>query len=118
MTRIREHLRKVAALALLALAIQLAAGSGHVHPLAGDGSEPAGFAGTVAADRHEGQPDNHSDEGCALCAVLSLALHSILPALPQLDLPVQVRAEIPATPFALFRETRTAHFHARAPPRT
>lgn len=111
MTRIREHLRKGAALALLALAIQLATSFAHIHHIA----DPASIGQAQAAD-HSGDQDRHTDEGCALCAVLSLAATSILPDAPQLDLPLVERARLSVLLEALLRDCRTPLFHARAPP--
>jgi hypothetical protein len=114
MTRIREHVRKGAALALLALAIQLAAGFGHVHGL-GEASHAVGQFQS-AASHQDGQPDDHEGEGCALCAVLNLATTSILPDAPQLALPAEACANLAGAAHAPLHEARTSLFHARAPP--
>jgi hypothetical protein len=116
MTRIRDHLRKGAVLALIALAFQLAASFGHIH--SEDAPGPCASAGQSqdAADRHDDAPDDHAGEDCALCAVLSLAAFSLLPDAPQLDVPVVARARFANPVHDRPREARAALFRARAPP--
>ena len=116
MTQVREHVRKGAALALLALAIQLAAGFGHVHWLHGPTEAAPVLDIQSSADRHDDPSDDHAGGECAVCAVLSLASSSILPDSPRLDLPTAMRAHVPHTLQASHRDARIAHFHARAPP--
>lgn len=115
MTRIREHLQKGVALALVALAIQLAAGLVHAHhdeareAIAAAHSEPQ-----QAPNEQPGDP--HAGEDCALCAVLSLAASSVLPEAPRLVLPAIVRADLRPAVSGRIEGKSAALFHARAPP--
>lgn len=118
MTQVRKLGRKGAALALLALAIQLAAGFGHVHRLHAPTEAARVLDSPSSADRHDDPSDDHAGGECAVCAVLSLASSSILPDSPQLDLPTAMRAHVPHTPQASHCDARIALFHARAPPLT
>lgn len=116
MTRIREHLRNGIALALLALAIQLAAGLVHVH------HDEAGEAVTAAhseprPDSHDRPTGHHEGEDCALCAILNLAASSILPQAPQLVLPDRVEGRFDPRQTSEHHAFKAALFKARAPPR-
>jgi Protein of unknown function (DUF2946) len=130
----RKHVKSGSRLALLALAIQFALSFGHFHHeaaraapateavtagvvLVANTTAPAEQAQPEAAQ----QPSDHDSArhviDCAICAVLSLAHHSLLATPPLLDLPraVELLRHAVGAEFAHLDTFRTA-FRSRAPP--
>jgi hypothetical protein len=132
----RSHIKQGSRLALFALAIQFALSFGHFHALAADAA-PAIQSGATQADpcyanglatpevsasaqqpspaNHDG--DRHSDDACAICAVMALANAVLFATPPVLLLPQAVEFLYLATEadFVRLNAVRVA-FQPRAPP--
>jgi len=123
----RTHRQGGSRLALLALLLQLVLSFGHSHPLADPAaSVVAGSVATAASvaafhpaapDQPAPSPDDHDDDGCAICATLAM-LHSVLAAVPPaLPLPLAGLAiERSAEPAPTIVARSAAAFQPRAPP--
>jgi hypothetical protein len=132
----RSHIKQGARLALFALAIQFALSFGHFHAIAADTApaiqssatqaDPCCVNGLAApevnASAQQPSPanhdnDRHSDDACAICAVMALT-HAVLFATPPvLLLPQAVEFLYLATDadFIHLNAARVA-FQPRAPP--
>ncbi|MGY3621264.1 DUF2946 family protein [Bradyrhizobium sp. USDA 10063] len=132
---IRKHVKLGARLALFALAVQFVLSFGHFHPAQ---AAPALQTATSQADflraadlvvtdaasasAHKLQlphPDNHHQpaDGCAICAVITMA-HGVLFATPPVLLLPQAIELLQLTTEAGFTHLGAAHraFQSRAPP--
>lgn len=110
-------------LALFALAVQLVLSFGHIHREDIYGyAPPAQPAATQQAANgpqpvQPGQPSNHSDDYCAICATISLLSSSFVAVAPQLPVPIISRAvEHSDTIVTAFTPPYRAQFRSRAPP--
>jgi hypothetical protein len=132
----RSHIKQGARLALLALAIQFALSFGHFHGVAAEAapaiqsgatqSGPAHADGLAAAEvstaaqqQSPANPDSdrHSNDACAICAVMAMANATLFATPPVLLLPQAVEFLYLATDaeFVHLNAVRVA-FQARAPP--
>jgi hypothetical protein len=134
----RKHIRTGSRLALFALAVQLVLSFGHFHPLEAAQAAPAvqsglsefdfAYIGTSATpdlaievvqkqpvDRHDN--NQHPDDHCAICAVISLAGSVLVASPPVLLLPEAVEL-LRRTTDAEFLHLKPAPaaFRSRAPP--
>ena len=123
MAWIRSNRRVGAWVALFALALQLVLSFGHLHLEELGLSPPAttavaqsgggGADGTAPGPNHDGR----GHDLCAICAALSLAANSVLPAVAALTLPVAVAATwLPDLSAAALPLAAHLIFQARAPP--
>jgi hypothetical protein len=129
----RKHIKTGSRLALFALAIQFALSYGHFHALAAPAiqtgltqADPAHAKGpaadTASETAQQQQPANQDNDqqradGCAICAVMSLAGTVLFATPPLLELPQAVEF-LYRTTDAEFVHVHSAHlaFHSRAPP--
>jgi len=105
--------------ALFALALQLALSFGHVHldELALGKGTPA--AAQQASDRQSVPSGNvpDRDEGCAICAIISLSGALLIPDAPTLVFAgTQQEVFFPSLVAVLVSDPARAQFQARAPP--
>jgi Protein of unknown function (DUF2946) len=131
----RKHVRTGARLALFALAIQFVLSFGHFHSLAAQAAQPvqagltqadlyraAAVADAAGKSAQQQQPsdsdhDQHPADGCAICAVITLATNLLFATPPVLQLPQAI--ELPyLTTEAEFVHLKSARhaFQSRAPP--
>jgi hypothetical protein len=131
----RSHIKQGARLALFALAIQFALSFGHFHGVAAeaaaaiqsdatqsDASRANGLAAPEAGDAQQQSPvnhdsDRHSNDTCAICAVMAMANATLFATPPVLLLPQAVEFLYLATDaeFVHLNAVRVA-FQPRAPP--
>jgi Protein of unknown function (DUF2946) len=113
---VRSNIRLGARIAMFALAIQLALSFGHFHAIASQAAPSIQSAGQQSPAQNP-DSDQHSDDVCAICAVVSLTNTAVVAAPPALPTPQAFKLARPATniTFAHPRPTRVA-FQSRAPP--
>jgi Protein of unknown function (DUF2946) len=129
----RKHIKTGSRLALFTLAIQFALSFGHFHALAApvirsgltqvDLARAKGLAAdTTSETAQQQQPANQDNDqqpadGCAICAVMSLAGTMLFATPPLLELPQAVEF-LYRTTDAEFVHLHSAHlaFQSRAPP--
>lgn len=113
---VRSNIRLGARVAMFALAIQLVLSFGHFHAIASQAA-PSIQSAQQQLPAQNPDSDQHSDDVCAICAVVSLANTAVAAAPPALPIPQAFKLAQPATntTFAHPRPTRTA-FQSRAPP--
>lgn len=116
----RTNRRFSGALALFALALQIALAFGHIHL-----RDFAGIPGVAVAqaqdisDRSSGpnDADHSADQYCLVCATVSLAGTLVLPDLVAFRLPeISAATQHWYVQSASLRRIAHAHFSARAPP--
>jgi len=123
---IRSNLRRLARLALLALAVQFAVTFGHVHL---DGFKPAAAHARTAAAADQGaapltkvhnkgpQSQGAADFDCPICALIQLASTSAPSVAPPLPVPAILGGAIVYVRAAPdFAASPTSAFQARGPP--
>jgi Protein of unknown function (DUF2946) len=118
----RSNIRTGARLALLALLVQFALSFGHIHGFAPQAASATQFAQPVdhaakpqpAPTRHD---SDHTNDVCAICAVMAMASTVLFSTPPILLLPdaVQILQAITDAEFAHLKSAGTA-FQPRAPP--
>jgi hypothetical protein len=115
MTWVRSNIRLGARAALFALAVQLALSFGHFHAIEAQAAPSISVTQQLPAPSHDS--DQHSDDYCAICAVIALASTAMAAAPPALPLPqaVELPRRTTDTAFLHLRATRVA-FQSRAPP--
>jgi DUF2946 family protein len=113
---VRSNIRLGARIAMFALAIQFALSFGHFHAIAAQAAPSVQSAGQQSPAQNP-DSDQHSDDVCAICAVVAFASTAMAAAPPALPIPQVFKLAQPATntAFAHPRPTRVA-FHSRAPP--
>jgi hypothetical protein len=113
---VRSNIRLGARVAMFALAIQLVLSFGHFHAIASQAA-PSIQSAQQQLPAQNPDSDQHSDDVCAICAVVSLANTAVAAAPPALPIPQAFKLAQPATntTFEHPRPTRTA-FQSRAPP--
>ena len=120
----RSNIKQGSRLALFALAIQFVLSFGHFHGVAH--AAPAIKSGVVvtahAARPHQApasnpDSDRHSNDGCAICAVMAMANAVLFSTPPLLELPQAVEFLYRTTDaeFVHLNSVRVA-FQPRAPP--
>jgi hypothetical protein len=115
------HRRHGAALALIALALQIVVAFGHVHLHALTQSPHATSAQrAVLADNKSHTPAQipaNNDDYCAICASIFLASSAFAPAPPQLLVPANFqRVEHPLKSAQPLGDSLRLAFRSRAPP--
>jgi hypothetical protein len=122
----RSNIRTGARLAFLALLVQFALSFGHVHgfaPQAASATQSVLPADHAAGSNSKSQPapgkhdSDHSNDVCAICAVMAMASTVLFSTPPILLLPdaVEILQGITDAEFAHLKSPGTA-FQPRAPP--
>jgi len=121
----RSHIQAGSRLALFALAVQVILCFGHID-CADLGLTTPGAAAVVSADgagtspsgkSTQDQPNQSTDRGCPICALIQLASVSAPPAPPLLPAPATfAHVRPPAPDDILLAASPHFHFNARAPP--
>jgi hypothetical protein len=113
---IRSNIGLGARVALLALAVQAVLSFGHFHDITAQ-AKPSIQLAQQQLPAPSDEPGQHSDDFCAICAVIALSSTAMAGAPPALPLPqaVELPRRSTATAFPHLHATRTA-FQSRAPP--
>ena len=109
---IRTNRRGGGALALLALAVQLVLGLGHLHVQTGAPHVVASVATLADAVADGGQPQGNADAACDICAVVHMASSGHVAEPPVLIFP----ARFSATRFAAVTAVAVIHARKTLPP--
>jgi hypothetical protein len=113
----RSNVKHGSRLALFALAIQFALSFGHFHGAAAQAAPNAFTQAVPQQPAPDHDSDRHSDDPCAICAVMALANAVLFASPPVLPLPqaVEFLHLVTAAEFVHLNSARVA-FQPRAPP--
>jgi hypothetical protein len=112
---VRSNIRLGARAALFALVVQLAFSFGHFHAITAQAAPSIQSTQQLPAPVPD--PDQHSDDFCAICAVVAMASSAMAAAPPALPIPQAFELTRPPADvtFVYVRSARAA-FQSRAPP--